>query len=115
MREGSPSFNAALIGYLEATRGDDIAAANALAPPNAYPNHALDWIRQRATSMTAQAAWDAEPDVAAWVDSCRLNLAARMLDHASDPGVGEALGKYLTHYGAAIENLQKLEAEAAAA
>ena len=59
MREGSPSFNAALIGYLEATRGDDIAAANALAPPNAYPNHALDWIRQRATSMTAQAAWDA--------------------------------------------------------
>jgi len=112
MREGSPSFNAALVGYLEATRGDDLAAANALAPPNGYPNTALDWIRQRHGSMTAQAAWDGQPDVAAWIEACRLNLAAGMLDHAADPGVGEALTKYLTSYGPAIDNLAKLYAEA---
>ena len=33
MRETSPTFNAALIGYLEATR-DDVDEQNALAPPN---------------------------------------------------------------------------------
>jgi hypothetical protein len=112
MREGSPSLNAALIGYLEATRGDDVQAANALAPPSAYPNTAVDWIRTRLVSMKAQAAWDQAPDVAAWIEGCRLNLASGLLDHASEPGVGEALGKYLTSYGPAIENLSKLQAEA---
>jgi hypothetical protein len=115
MREGSPSFNAALIGYLEATRGDDLEGANELAPPSAYPNRAVDWIRSRLVSMKAQAAWDQVPDVAAWVEGCRLNLASGLLDHASEPGVGDALGKYLSSYGAAIENLVKLEAEAARA
>ena len=115
MREGSPSFNAALVGYLEATRGDDIAAANALAPPSAYPNRANDWIRSRLVSMTAQAGWDQVPDLAAWIEGCRLNLAAGLFDHASDPGVGDALGKYLTHYGGALENLAKLQAESGSA
>jgi hypothetical protein len=112
MREGSPSFNAALIGYLEATRGDDLATANALAPPSAYPSTANDWIRTRLVSMTAQSGWDQALDVAAWAEGCRLNLASGMLDHAAEPGVGEALGRYLTHYGPAIENLAKLGAEA---
>jgi hypothetical protein len=111
MREGSPSFNAALIGYLEATRGDDLDAANALAPPNQYPNTAGDWIRQRHISMIAQQGWDQVPDLAAWIEGCRLNLAQGMLDHASDPGVGEALGTYLTYYGGALENLAKLRTE----
>jgi hypothetical protein len=111
MREGSPSLNAALIGYLEATRGDDVAAANALAPPSAYPSTAHDWMRTRLVSMKAQAGWDQTPDVAAWVEGCRLNLASGMLDHASEPGVGDALGKYLTSYAPAIENLEKLYAE----
>ena len=112
MREGSPSFNAALVGYLEATRGDNPEAANQLAPPSAYPSTSTDWIRTRLVSMQAQSAWDQVPDVAAWVEGCRLNLAAGLLDHASEPGVGEALGKYLTSYGPAIENLSKLQAEA---
>ena len=112
MREGSPSFNAALIGYLEATRGDDPDAANELAPPSAYPNTANDWIRSRLTSMLAQQGWDQVPDVAAWIEGCRLNLAAGLFDHASEPDVGEALGKYLASYGQALENLAKLQAEA---
>jgi hypothetical protein len=115
MREGSPSLNAALIGYLEATRGDDLAAANELAPPSAYPNTATDWIRTRLVSMQAQQGWDQTPDVAAWIEGCRLNLAAGMLDHAAEPGVGDALGKYLTSYGPALENLAKLQAEAGSA
>ncbi len=111
MREGSPSFNAALVGYLEATRGDDVAAANGLAPPSAYPSTASDWIRTRLASMQAQQRWDQTPDIAAWAEACRLNLAAGMLDHAAEPGVGEAIGTYINSYAPALENLEKLHAE----
>ena len=111
IREGSPSFNAAIIGYLEATRGDDPAAANELAPPNPYPQAATDWIRQRHIGITAQVLWDQTPDIAAWAEGCRLNIAAGLMDHAGDPGVGDALGKYITHTTPAFENLAKLRAE----
>ena len=113
IREGSPSFNAALIGYLEATRGDDLAAANELTPPNPYPNAASDWIRQRLVTMTAQARWDQTPDVAAWAEACRLNIGAGVFGHADEPGVGEALGTYVTNAAAAIDNLAKLSADLA--
>jgi hypothetical protein len=110
IRETSPSFNAALVGYLEATRGGDIAAANALAPPNPYPSTADDWIRQRRVNMTAQRAWDQSPDVTAWIEGCRLNIASGVLGHAGEPEVGDAFGKYLAHSDPAIENLAALGA-----
>src|SRR5205807_1883378 len=39
-----PTFNAAVIGYLEASRGDDEDAKSRLSPPNRYPDAAKDWI-----------------------------------------------------------------------
>jgi hypothetical protein len=111
IREGSPSLNAAVIGYLEATRGDDLDAANHLAPTSRYPSAPTDWISQRRVTMTAQARWEQTPDVAAWLEGCRLNIAAGMLDHAAEPGVGEALGTYLTNAEAAVENLARLDAQ----
>lgn len=111
IREGSPSFNAALVGYIEATRGDDLAAANELTPPNPYPSAPADWIRQRHTGMTAQMRWDRQPDVTAWIDGCRLNLAKGLGAHAGEPGVGDAIGVYLTNAEAALENLVRLGAE----
>ena len=108
IREGSPSFNAALIGYLEATRGHDLAAVNELAPPNKYPSRAVDWIRQRLTSLTSQMRWDQEPDVTAWIESCRLNIASGLGAHAAEPGVGAAIGVYLMNAQAATENLRRL-------
>lgn len=110
IREGSPSFNAAVIGYIEATR-DDVAEQNALAPTTPYMNKSTDWIRTRHTTMLANQAWDQAPDVAAWVEGTRLNLAAGAINHASDPGMGEAFTAYLTHAGAAIENLARFRAE----
>ncbi|MDP1818880.1 MAG: NAD(P)-binding protein [Acidimicrobiales bacterium] len=112
IREGSPSFNSALIGYVEATRGDDLETANDLTPPNRYPSTAMDWIRQRHTGMTAQMRWDQHRDVTAWAEGCRLNVAAGLGAHAGEPGVGDAIGKYLMYAGAAIENLAKLHADA---
>jgi hypothetical protein len=43
IRACQPAFNAALVGYVEATRHDD-AEQNLLCPPNPYPDTATDWI-----------------------------------------------------------------------
>jgi hypothetical protein len=109
LREVSPSFNAALIGYLEATR-HDVAEQNRLTPPNTYPSTAEDWIRTRHRGLMSQAEWDATPDVRDWVERSRLNVASGVADHADEPGVAGAMGRYLTYYGAAIENLGMLRA-----
>jgi hypothetical protein len=110
IREGSPSFNSALIGYLEATRGDDLVGVNHLAPPNPAPSMASHWIRQRHIGMTAQMRWDQQPDITAWIEGCRLNVAGGLGRHAGEPGVGDAIGRYLTNAEAAVENLTRLDA-----
>ena len=110
MREGSPPFNAALIGYLEATRGE-VSEQNALAPTNAYPRTATDWIRTRHVGMIAQRIWNQTPDVNAWTDQSRLNVAAGLADHGSEPGVSEAIGSYFEHTDRAIENLGTFRAQ----
>jgi NAD(P)-binding Rossmann-like domain len=110
MREGSPTFNAALIGYLEATR-DDVDEQNSLAPTNPYPNAAEDWIRVRHVGMIAQRRWDQTADVQEWVEKSRLNVAAGLLDHAGEPGVAQAIGSYLENADRAIENLGALRAQ----
>jgi hypothetical protein len=107
IREGSPPFNAAMIGHLEATR-DDVAEQNALAPANPYPSADVDWIRTRHVGMVAQQRWDRTRDVQEWMEGSRLNIAAGLLDHASEPGVSQAIGSYLEHADAAIANLGTL-------
>ena len=110
MREGSPPFNAALIGYLEATR-NDVDEQNRLAPTNPYPSAAEDWIRARHVGMVAQRRWDQTPDLRDWIEHSRLNVAAGLGKHAGEPGVMEAIGSYLEHTDRAIENLGKLRAQ----
>jgi hypothetical protein len=110
LREGSPTFNAALIGYLEASR-DDVVEQNSLAPPNPYPSSATDWIRTRHRSLMNQVAWNRQPDLVDWIERSRLNLAAGLGKHASEPGVGQALGSYFENTGRAIENLAAFRAE----
>jgi hypothetical protein len=61
--------------------------------------------------MVAQQRWDQTPDVAAWAEACRLNISAGLLEHAGEPGVGDAIGQYLQHMGPAIENLARFRAE----
>ena len=110
VREGSPTFNAALIGYLEATR-DDVDEQNALAPTNPYPRAAEDWLRVRHIGMIAQRRWDQTPDLAEWIDDSRLNVASHLLDHAGEPGVGDAIASYLGNADRAIDNLGRLRAQ----
>ncbi|MFZ2175043.1 MAG: hypothetical protein WAW17_13640, partial [Rhodococcus sp. (in: high G+C Gram-positive bacteria)] len=56
IRTGLIPFNAALIGFLEAT-GRDLAEKNRLCPPNRLPDTPLDWVRGTLIETNADYAW----------------------------------------------------------
>jgi hypothetical protein len=101
VRPGFPCFNAALTGYVEATRDDD-RERNRLCPPNTLPDSPKSWARMQSIGTMASRAFGAEPDIAAWANGCGLNpsriepaqrelpavqaAAARLADHA-EPGL----------------------------
>ncbi len=100
----SPSFNAALIGFVEAHRDDD-AEKNLLCSPHAYPSSPEDWPRMMCGTWNAEARWLGEPDIFRWMAQSRLNLMRGLPDHAAEPKVQAAIKRYLTHVGTAIERL----------
>jgi hypothetical protein len=108
VRQNSPCFNAALIGFVEAHRDDD-ADKNRLCPPNPYASHVEDWPRLMRVTWASEHRWLSEPDLAAWVAESRLNLLRALPEHAAEPAVQTALGRYLTNVGPAIERLKNLD------
>jgi NAD(P)-binding Rossmann-like domain len=104
VRQLSPSFNAALIGFLEAHRDDD-AEKNRLCPPNAYPSSVEHWPRMVTTTWQAEQRWLGEPDLAGWIASSRLNLLRALPEHLAEPSVQAAVQRYVTSVGPAIERL----------
>ena len=108
VRHLSPSFNAALVGFVEAHRDDD-ADKNRLCPPNPYPSSIEDWPRMMSRTWRTEQRWLSEPDVSAWVAQSRLNLLRALPDHVAEPPVQAAIERYLTHVGAAIERLTQLD------
>jgi hypothetical protein len=108
VRHLSPSFNAALVGFVEAHRDDD-GDKNRLCPPNSYASSIEDWPRMMSRTWRTEARWLSEPDVSAWVAESRLNLLRALPDHAADPSVQAAVKRFVTHVGAAIERLEQLD------
>jgi hypothetical protein len=100
----SPTFNAALIGFVEVNRDDD-TAKNRLCPTHAYPSNPQDWPRMMRGTWRAEARWRSEPDLSAWIAASRLNLLRGLPDHAAEPPVQAAVMRYLTHIGPAVERL----------
>lgn len=92
VRTCQPTFNAALIAFVESARDDD-AEKNRLCPPNPYPDAAIDWIPATSISQRAQAAWSGEPDIDAWLERSRLNAARGLGDHLAEPLVQSALAR----------------------
>lgn len=74
IRVGFPCFCAALAGYVEATRDED-RERNRLCPPSNLPNRPADWAQMQVRGTLATRAYNAEPDIAAWANSCALNPA----------------------------------------
>jgi hypothetical protein len=104
-----PTFNAAAIGYLEGSRGDDQVAKSRLSPTNRYPETADDWIPNMRGQLRSLELWNAEPDMAAWLESSRLNIARGMFDKAAEPRMGEAITRLLTYGEPAMTNLDRLK------
>jgi hypothetical protein len=107
VRHNSPTFNAALIGWIEAHRDDD-AEKNRLCPPNPYASSVEDWPRMMSRTWRTEQLWLSEPDLAEWLAGNRLNLLRGLPERAGEPAVQEALQRYLTHVGPAVERLATL-------
>jgi hypothetical protein len=92
IRAGFPCFNAALAGYVEATRDDD-RERNRLCPPNTLPDTLASWTRMQVRGAIATRTFGAEPDIADWADACALNPSRIDPSQRDDPGVQAAASR----------------------
>lgn len=109
VRQNSPTFNSALLAFVEAHRDDD-GERNRLCPPNPFPGSITDWPGMTRRTFQVEQVWLGEPDLAAWIAESRLNLLRGLPDHAGKPEVQAALERFLTNIGPATERLAELEA-----
>ncbi|HEY4633836.1 MAG TPA: FAD/NAD(P)-binding protein [Candidatus Limnocylindrales bacterium] len=92
IRAGFPCFNAALAGFVEATRDDD-RERNRLCPPNTLPDHPANWAEMQVRGTLASRAYGAEPDIAAWANGCALNPARILPSQRDEPEVQVAAAR----------------------
>jgi hypothetical protein len=111
VRTVTPPFNAALVGYVEASRSDD-DEKSVLCPVNRYPQTDVDWIPNMYITLESLGRWNEHTDVTDWLERSRLNITRGMFDHAGEPRMGEAITRLLTFSDPAIENLKRLHASA---
>lgn len=102
-----PTFNAALIGFIEAARDND-EAKNWLCPPNPYPTAIGDWLKTNLISTEAGNRWMAEADLQVWLDGARLNAARGINEHMEDPRMQSALTRFMTYAEPSVTNLETL-------
>lgn len=109
-RAGFPCFNAALAGYVEATRDDD-RERNRLCPSNNLPDDPASWARMQVRGTLATRAFGAEPDIAAWADACALNPARIEPHQRHDPEVEAAASRLSQVAGPGLARLADLAGE----
>ena len=107
VRHKSPPFNAALLGFVEAHREDDVEK-NRLCPPNAHASDTEGYARILPRTWRTEGTWLQEPDVARWIAGSRLNLLRAFPEHQHEPRAQAEVTRYLTHVGDAIANLERL-------
>jgi hypothetical protein len=110
IRAGFPCFNAALAGYVEATRDDD-RERNRLCPPNTLPNDPADWARMQVRGTLATRAFGTEPDIADWANGCALNPARIEPSRRDDPPVAAAARRLADVAGPGLARLADLAHE----
>jgi hypothetical protein len=113
VRTCQPTFNAALVGFVE-TLDLSLDERNRLCPPNRYPDKAVDWIRGTWIAGVAQALWSAYPEVNAWLDRSRLNAARGVAERLDEPKMQGAMMRYVANVESSRANLERLMAEQSA-
>jgi hypothetical protein len=114
VRSGLIPFNAALAGFVEATRHDS-AEQNRLCPPNRLPNVPLDWVRGTLIAANADYLWSKEADIADWLERARLNPARGLRQRGADPQVRQAMNRYANNVRPGLARLTRLSSEARSA
>ncbi len=109
VRAGLVPFNAALIGFVEATRRDP-AIQNALCPPNPMPDVPLDWATGTLLGVNADRSWSQEPDIADWLERARLNISRGLKGRSEDPKVQQARKRLKANVLPGLENLMQIVA-----
>ncbi len=89
---GFTSFSAATIGFVEATRGDDVEK-NRLCIPTRTLDQPSDWIRAYRGMIHTNVMNAADPAMAAWLERTRLNITSGMTRYQDDPRVQSALAR----------------------
>lgn len=104
IRAGFVPFNAALAGYVEATRRDD-DEKNRLCPPSPLPDTCATWAQMQVLGARASASYLSEPDIASWAGSTALNPARLLPADADNPQVAAAIGRIKRSASPAIARL----------
>jgi putative NAD(P)-binding protein len=112
VRTGLIPFNAALVGFVEATFEDD-AEKNRLCPPNRMPNVPLDWVRGTLIGTNADYLWSKNAAIARWLERARLNPSRGLRLRMHESIVQQASKRYAAHIQEALVNLQRLSAQTA--
>jgi hypothetical protein len=110
IRVGFPCFNAALAGYVEATRDDD-RERNRLCPPNTLPDDPASWARMQVRGTIATRRFGAEADIAEWANRCALNPARIDSARRDDPAVKSAAARVAAHAERGLTRLSELADE----
>jgi hypothetical protein len=110
IRVGFPCFCAALAGYVEATRDDD-RERNRLCPPNVLSDGLASWARMQVRGTRAARTYGAEPDIAAWANSCALNPARIEPGQRHDPAVQAAAARLADHVDPGLSRMAELAHE----
>jgi hypothetical protein len=110
IRVGFPCFCAALAGYVEATRDDD-RERNRLCPPNNLPNTTASWTKMMVRGTVAARTYGAEPDIAAWANSCALNPARIEPSQQRDPRVRAANDRLAAAMDRGLDRMAELAHE----
>ncbi|WP_062292451.1 NAD(P)-binding protein [Demequina phytophila] len=106
IRAGFPCFGAALIGYVEATRGDD-DAKNALCRPTQYGNSRAQWAEMTLRGAESTAAFMAAEDIRSWSRDVALN-PARVPRGYSSPMLDDARSRIARANDEATRRLARL-------
>ena len=107
VRAGFPCYNAALVGYVEATRDDD-GERNRLCPANQLPNDPLTWAQMTVHGALAVRTYSVEPDIAEWATGCALNPARVQPWQRDDPAVQAAQSRVADATGRGLPRLAEL-------